>query len=397
MTTNSSTRNSTNLSASHQAPGRAPVITGYGAVSAFGTGVDAFWDGLAAGKPAGELWSPDDVEPAFFAAAVGDDYRPNRNIPRNLVHFLDRGSLLALDAALQAIDSAGLGAGAGDSRRFAVVDGLPYRAPGQPAIFVPYGHLVARALGIRGSAVSLAGAEASGALAVAAAARMVAQGDADVVVAGAGQGLQRPLLEHLQAQGAASTPARPFDAAHAGFVPAEGAAYLVIESEAHARERGATAVARIAGLGETFDSVVEPLALSDAAETGRAMQAALAAAGYLQNQVDLFVAGADGRQAYDFADGYGATRTFGRHAYFAGVTTVAGSAGQSLAAGGPLSLVAGLEAMRRQEVFPIAGFETAEKDLDLAYVKAARSERVDCVMVSAMGVGGSNLVTLLTR
>jgi len=164
------------------------------------------------------MWSPDDAEPAFFAAAVGEDYRPNPNIPRNLVHFLDRGSLLALDAALQAIDSAGLGAGAGDSRRFAVVDGLPYRAPGQPAIFVPYGHLVARALGIRGSAVSLAGAEASGALAIAAAARMVAQGDADVVVAGAGQGLQRALLEHLPSQGAA-TPPSPLDAAHAGSSP----------------------------------------------------------------------------------------------------------------------------------------------------------------------------------
>jgi hypothetical protein len=53
--------------------------------------------------------------------------------------------------------------------------------------------------------------------------------------------------------------------------------------------------------------------------------------------------------------------------------------------------------MRRQEVFPIGGFETAEKDLELAYVQAARPERVDCVMTSAMGVGGSIVVMLLTR
>lgn len=374
-----------------------PVITGYGAVSTSGAGVDAFWASLAAGSRAGASWSPDDAGPTFFAAAVGDEYRPNRNIPRNLVHFLDRGSLLALDAALQALDSAGLGAGAGDSRRFAVADGLPYRAPGQPAIFVPYGHLVARALGVRGPAISLAGAEASGALAVAAAARIIARGDADVVVAGAGQGLQRPLLEHLTSQGASGAPARPFDAGHAGFVPAEGSAYLVIESEQHAAERGATVMARIAGIGEVFDSAAEPLALSDATEVGRTMQAALGDAGYLQNQVDLFVAGADGRLAYDFADGYGALRTFGRHAYFAGVTTIAGSAGQALGASGPLSLVAALEALRRQEVFPIAGFETPENDLELAYVKDARAERIDCVMVSAMGVGGTNVVFLLTH
>lgn len=374
-----------------------PVITGYGAVTTSGTGVEAFWAGLVAGRPAGAAWSPDDAEPPFFAAAIGDDYRPNRNIPRNLVHFLDRGSLIALDAALQAVDSAGLGAGAGDSRRFAVADGLPYRAPGQAAIFVPYGHLVARALGVRGPAVSLAGAEASGALAVAAAARMIARGDADVVVAGAAQGLQRPLLDHLTSQGAGGAPARPFDVAHSGFVPAEGAAYLVLESEQHAAGRGAAVVARIAGIGEVFDSAAEPLALSDATETGRTMQAALGDAGYLQNQVDLFVAGADGRLAYDFADGYGALRTFGRHAYFAGVTTIAGNVGQTLAASGPLSLVAALEAIRRQEVFPIAGFETPEKDMELAYVKTARAERVDCVLVGAMGVGGTNVAFLLTR
>lgn len=355
------------------------------------------WAGLSAAQPAGAPWSPDDEQPSFFAAAVGDDYRPNPGIPRNLTHFLDRGSLIALDAALQAVESAGLGAGSADTRRFAVVDGLPFRAPGQPATFVPYAHLIARALSARGAVFSVAGAEASGALAVASAARMVALGQADVVIAGAGQGLQRPLLQHLEAQGAAQVPPRPFDVDHGGALPAEGAAYLVIESEEHARARGAGTLARIAGVGETFDPGADPLALGGPAEVGRAIQDALAAAGYLQNQVDLFISGADGRPPYDFAEGFGAMRTFGRHASFAGVTTAAGTAGQSLAASGPLSLVAAVEVMRRQEVFAVAGFENAEKDLDLAYVRSARPERIDCVLVTTMGVGGVAVATLLTR
>lgn len=303
---------------------------------------------------------------------------------------------MALDAALQALDSAGLAAGAGDARRFAVCDGAAYRAPGQATLFVPYGHLVARALGVRGPVVITGGAEASGAAAIANGARLVRGGQADVVVAGAAQGLQGPLLEHLRAQGfAARTPGNPFDATSPGFTAAEGAAYVVIESHAHARERGAVVLASVAGCGETFDALAEPLANSDPSESGRAMQAALGEAGFMQNQVDLVISCADGRRQLDFADGMGIKRTFGRHTYFAGVTSVAGSLGHTLAASGPLSLAMGLEAMRRQEVFPVAGLESAEPDLDLAFVRTARPEKLDCILVSSLGMGGTNVSILL--
>jgi len=377
---------------------RRPLITGYGTVTHRGSGVAAAWDALAAALPAGHQWTPEGGDTPFFAAPIPDDYRAHPGIPRNLAHFLDRGSLFALDAALQAVESAGLGAGAGDARRFGVADGLPYRAPGQPAIFVPYGHLVGRALNVRGPVSVVGGAEASGMAAIVAAARMVARGDADVVVAGAAQALQPPLLDHLRAQGfAARQAARPFDVAHNGFTAAEGAAYVVVEAQESARARGATAVAALAGIGELFDSAAEPLATSDAAETGRAMQAALTAAGFIQNQVDFVVSCADGRPAVDFGDGYGILRTFGRHAYYAGVTTAAATLGHALAASGPLSLVSALEAIRRQQVFPIAGFETAERDLELSYVSEARAEKLDCVMVTSLGLGGTNIALILDR
>lgn len=303
-----------------------------------------------------------------------------------------------LDAALQAIDLAGLASGAGDSRRFAVADGLAFRAPGQPTLFVPYGHVVARALGVRGPVVELGGNEASGMCAMVAGARLIIQNEADVVVAGAAQALQRPLLEHLASQATAvDGHARPFDASHSGLLPAEGAAYVVLESPQHATERGAIPLGRIAGVGEVFDPGTEPLEMSDAPEVGRAMQTALADAGLLQNQVDLTVSCADGRPLVDFAQGYGLRRTFGRHAHYAGVTAVAGTLGHAFAASGPLSVVMALEAMRRQRVFPIAGFETPEQDLELAYVREPRDERIDCVLVSSMGAGGTNVSLIVTR
>ncbi len=374
-------------------------------VSHRGAGLDAAWASLAAAEPAGRQWHPDDGPDRFLAAPVPEDYRPNPGIPRNLVHFLDRGALIALDAALQAVESAGLGAGAGDSRRFAVCDGLPYRAPGQPALFVPYGHAIARALGTRGPVVTVGGHEASGMAAIAEATRLVATGAADVVVTGAGQALQLPLCEHVRGQAFATrTAARPFDASADGFVLAEGAAYLVIESEAHLAERGGTPIASIAGVGELFDSATEPLNLSDATEAGRVMQAALSDAGYLQNQVDLLISCADGRPAVDYADGLGALRTFGRHAYYAGITTIAGSLGFALAASGPLSVAIALEAMRRGEVFPVAGLErpaqgleSPEQGLALNFIRESKAEKLDCILVTSMGIGGTNLSLVLSR
>ncbi|MFN0096458.1 MAG: beta-ketoacyl synthase N-terminal-like domain-containing protein [Dehalococcoidia bacterium] len=377
---------------------RGAVITGIGVVTAAGSGVAAAWERLTARTAAGEPWSPDGDEPTFQAAPVPESYRPHPEIPRNLIHVLDRGALFAMDAALQAVESAGLGAGSGDARRFAVVDGLAYRAPGQATLFVPYGQTVARMFGVRGTVLEVGGAEASGLVAIATACRMVERGEAEVVIAGAAQGLQRPLLDHLRAQGFASRePGRPFDAAHAGATPAEAAAYVVVEAPAHAQARGAPALARVAGSAINFDPLAEPLAISDAAEAGRAQQDALGAAGYLQNQVDLLVSCADGRPTVDFAEGYAVRRIFGTHAHYLTVTAHAGALGGALAASGSLGAALAVESMRRDHVFAITGFETPEQDLDLAYAKTSREEKAGCVMVTALGVGGTDVALLLER
>lgn len=353
---------------------------------------------LGATTPAGRPFRLDDSGREFFAAAIPDDYRAHPDIPRNLSHFLDRGALIALDGALQAITMAGLSAGAGDSRRFAIVDGAAYRAPGQATLFVPYGQLIARALGIRGPSISTGGHDASGMAAIADAVRLLQRGDADVVLCGAGQALQTNILQHAEDEGWCSPgPARPFDREHAGLTPGEGAAYLVLETEEHVSERDGSGLASVAGVGEIFDPGVEPLQVSEAPEAGRAMQAALADSGYLQNQVDAVVSCANGRPAVDFAEADGIRRTFGRHAYYAGVTTIAGTVGHMFAASGPASAAIALEAMRRQEVPPIAGFETGEGDPELAHVREARQERVDCTLVTCLGLGGTNVSLVLQR
>lgn len=370
-----------------------PVVTGQGVTAAAARGGSA-WETLGEGQSLSGTFAPDDAGEPLRGVGFGEEFRPHPGIPRNVVHFLDRGSLLALDAALRALESAGLGAGAGDARRFGVADGLPYRAPGQGAMFVPYGHLVARVLGVRGPVVTVGGAEASGMAAVVAAARMVARGEADVVIAGAAQALQRPLLEHLQA--ASAEEARPFDREHAGMVPAEGAAYLVLEGEEHARARGARILAQVAGVAEIFDPTAEPTATADGHEAGRLVQAVLGSAGFLQNQVDVWFSCADGRPQVDVAEGIGAAQTFGRHAYYMDVTAPAGALGQLLAASGPAAVAAALEAMAAGEVPPVAGLTTPIEGVELAFVRERKRAKLDCVLVTSLGTGGLGAAVLLT-
>jgi hypothetical protein len=122
---------------------RRPLITGYGAVTHRGSGVAAAWDALAAALPAGRQWTPEGGDTPFFAAPIPDDYRAHPGIPRNLAHFLDRGSLVALDAALRRSNQParrGLRATRGAS---ASPTACSYR-PRAATIFVPYGHLVGR-------------------------------------------------------------------------------------------------------------------------------------------------------------------------------------------------------------------------------------------------------------
>ncbi|HEY8369840.1 MAG TPA: beta-ketoacyl synthase N-terminal-like domain-containing protein [Thermodesulfobacteriota bacterium] len=376
---------------------RTPCITGIGLVTTWGRGADAAWEALAGRRPAGRRWVPDDGPPAAFAAALPDEYEPHPNIPARIAPLLDRGGAIALDAALQAVETAGFGPGSADARRFGVVDAIAYRAPGQPTLYVPYGQTVARALGIRGPVLTVGGGEAASASAIALAARLVAKGEVEVALAGGAQALQQPLIAHLRELGAAEGPARPFDRSHAGFVPGEGAAYVVLERLEHAAARGREPLACIVGAGMTFDGSAEPFAFADPSESGRALQAALADAGYLQGQVDLVVSGADGRVQRDFCEGYALRRTFGRHAYYASVTAPAGSLGTPLAAQGAVAVAVAVECLARQQVPPIAGFEEPEPDLELAYARELRAERLDCVLVTSFAPGGTSVALLLER
>ena len=372
------------------------VISGCGIVTAAGSGVQVAWDALRSAQSLGRVLDSTEESPSFQGALLPSNYRPSPEIPKNVVHFLDRPSMIALDATFQALKEANLSSGSGDARRFAICDGLAYRSPGQAALFSPYGQLIGNVLGIRGPVVSNTGNEASGLAALAAADRFLQTDSVDIVIVTATQTIQPKIITHLAEQGAlASTESAPFDKNSTGCIPGEAAVSIILEREEFAVNRGAIVKARIAGLGEVFDPTVEPLQMPSSVEAGRSTQEALGNAGYLQNQIDHVVASADGRLEKDSAEADGLMRTFGRHAYYATVTAVAGVFGETFAASGLLGLGIALEEMRLGEVLPVAGLNNPIEGADLAYILEPRLENLDCVLVSSLGMGGNAVACVL--
>ena len=96
------------------------VITGCGIVTAAGSGVQVAWDALRSAQSLGRVLDSTEESPSFQGALLPSNYRPSPEIPKNVVHFLDRPSMIALDATFQALKEANLSSGSGDARRFAI-------------------------------------------------------------------------------------------------------------------------------------------------------------------------------------------------------------------------------------------------------------------------------------
>ncbi|MER7794315.1 beta-ketoacyl-[acyl-carrier-protein] synthase family protein [Streptomyces sp. NPDC097640] len=247
------------------------LVTGLGALSCLGSGTDALWRGMHAARSA-PTKVPDPLahmdHPHMYLVPEADlptGPEEQDGLP------LGRGSQFAIAAAREAVDSAGLTGLAGvDPRRVAVSissgmgdsDLHERRRAGEPASHdgwapaFPVASAVGGWLGAQGPNTSLTNACAASGYALSVAADLIRAGEADVVVAGGTEAYSRVALACFNRLGAIDPErCRPFAADRRGTIFGEGAAVLVLESAAHARERGAkTVYARLAGAGWSCDA-----------------------------------------------------------------------------------------------------------------------------------------------
>lgn len=389
---------------------REVVVTGRGVVSPIGEGIAEFEEGLL-GRRSGVA---DGVAPC-----AGFD--PERYLTPKEARRSDRFAHLALAAALQAAEEAGLPDGI-EPERIGVLVGtgvgglgtlerecLGWLKGGDRAVspqFVPMmmpnaaAGLIAMKLGAHGPGMSVSSACATGSHAIGEAMRLIQRGEADVVLAGGTEAaLTGICLAAFRAMGALSREgiSRPFDAERDGFVMGEGAAVLVLEAAEHARARGARVHARLVGYGASNDAhhITQPD--PEGRGAADAMRAALADAGASPQDVGYINAHGTSTPYNDRIE------TKAIHAIFNGgappVSSTKSQIGHLLGAAGAVEAVAVLTALERGVLPPTINYERPDPECDLDYVPDGPREApgLELALSNSFGFGGQNACLAVAR
>ena len=376
-------------------------MTGCGVQSPVGLGVPAFWEALVAGQsalaPLAHPWAAD-LAPNVAGQVPWDDGDD------------DRAGALALRAADEALRDASLAPGEVAPERLGValgttlggmrifeawnvaggpvpgIDRVPYYAP---AVRLAHRYRV------RGPVATPQLACASGTHALALAVAWIRAGHADIVLAGGTDLLCRFVVAGFNCLRATSDAARPFDVRRKGLVLGEGAAVLVVESEAHAHARHARVLARVTGVGAAADAVHMTAPDREGAGAVRAMGAALADAGRTPADVDFVSAHGTGTPYNDAMEATALVRVFGPGAV--PVDSIKGAIGHTLGAAGALEAVLCVRVLASGVAPPTAGLEEVDPacaSLDLIY-GATRRLSARTVLSTSSGFAGANAAIVL--
>jgi 3-oxoacyl-[acyl-carrier-protein] synthase II len=385
------------------------VITGRGIVSPVATGVDAFFDGLL-GMEGGI--SDEGVAPCA-------EFDPEQVMTPKEARRTDRFAQLAIAAADQAADEAGL-LGEVDPARVGVIVGTgvgglttlqkecqTWLEEGDRAVsplFVPMmmpnaaAGQIAMRRGLHGPGFSIASACSTGAHSIGEAARLIARGEADVMVAGGTEAALVGLcLAAFRRMGALSRvgESRPFDTRRDGFVMGEGSAVLVLEREAHARARGAHIYGRVTGYGASNDA----FHITQPEENGRgaveAMTKALADADLSPADVGYVNAHGTSTPINDRVETIALRRVFSDDG--PPVSSCKGAVGHTLGAAGAIEALACVEALRRGALPPTLGLEDIDPECEADHIAGAPREAPDVkvALSNSFAFGGQNATLVL--
>ena len=406
---------------------RRVAITGLGAVTPVGLDARSTWESAVAGR-SGIDWIGS-FDPSAYPVRVAGEvtgFDPTDLVPPKEARRMDRNVLLAVAAAQEAWDDAGLEGS--DRRRVGILVGsaiggistiveqhaiFTERGPDRVSpFFIPSALVdtasgqIAIRLGVTGPNFAPVSACATGSTAVGEGAATIARGQADVVLAGGTEAAIIPLIlagfcamRGLVAEEHDPTLAmRPFDATRAGFVMGEGACVLVLEELAAARARGATVYAEVLGYGASNDA--HHLAQPEPGGSGVAamIRAALEAAGIARERVGYVNAHGTSTPLGDLAETCALRQVFGDHAYRLAVSSTKSVMGHCFGAAGAVEAMMCALAIHHGVVPPTINYRTPDPELDLDYVaNEARKLEIDVALSNAIGLGGHNACVLLGR
>jgi len=411
---------------------RRVVVTGMGAVTPLGQGVEATWDGLVAGRSG--IRRIETFDPSRLDSQIAGEVREfdaSGVLDRKDLRRFDRYIQLGLVAAREALDRAGfegrmdgelaertgviLGSGLGGvATLFDNVLLMAARGPDRISpFFIPMGIAnvasgqVAISFGPTGPNFATVSACATGGHAIGEAWETIRRHDADVMLAGGVEsGIHEAVLGGFASMKALSTrnddpeaASRPFDQGRDGFVIGEGGAVVVLEALEHAEARGAEPLAEIVGYGATADASHITLPAPGGIGAVRAARRALEKAGIGPDQVDHVNAHATSTAEGDRAELEAVRTIFGARAAAVPITANKSMIGHTLGAAGAIEAIATIQTLRTGCIPPTINLEDpdpAAEGLDIVS-GAARDADVRIAISNSFGFGGQNSALLFRR
>ncbi|OIJ10146.1 beta-ketoacyl-[acyl-carrier-protein] synthase II [Anaerobacillus arseniciselenatis] len=404
------------------------VITGVGAVTPLGNDIATTWENAIAGKSGIGMLTRVDAEqfPTKVAAEL-KDFDPAAFMDRKEARKMDRFTQYAVASAKMAVEDAKLditpenaerigvwiGSGIGGmetyEQQFKVFQekGLRRVSPFFVPMLIPdmASGQVSITLGAKGINSCTVTACASGANSIGDAFKVIARGDADVMVTG---GCEAPItnisIAGFSAAKALSTnpdpnsASRPFDLNRDGFVMAEGGAVLILESLEHAEKRGAKIYAEIAGYGATGDAYHITAPAPEGEGGVRAMRIALNDAGLNPEDIDYMNAHGTSTHYNDKYETLAVKQVFGEYANKLAISSTKSMTGHLLGAAGAIEAIFSVKAIVDGVIPPTINLETPDPECDLDYVpNVAREQEVSAVLSNSLGFGGHNATLVFKK
>ena len=405
------------------------VITGVGAISPLGLSAEESWQNAVKGvSGVGPITHFDTSEYLVKIACEVKGFQPENYMQTRDVRRRDRFEQFASAAAQEALRQSGLEIKEEEAGRVGVVvssaigglkslqesmytmrDEGPRRiSPLVIPMLMSNGAagMLAIDYGFMGPSFSVASACASGADGIGMAWMMLRSGAIDVAIAGASESTITPLgvgaFDRLGAMSRqnddySQTPA-PFDKNRDGLVMGEGSAILILETESHARARGAQILAELAGYAATADAFHITAPSENGAGGAKAMVLAMKAAGVNPDEIDYINAHGTATELNDLAETRAIKAAFGDLAYNIPISSTKSMTGHMMGATGALEAVFCVKAVSEGVIPPTIHYQTPDPECDLDYVpNQARCQKLSTVMSNAFGFGGHNAVLVVRK
>ncbi len=408
------------------------VVTGLGALTPIGNSVEEFWNNVSNGvSGAAPITNFDASQFKTQFACEVKNYDPNNYFDRKLVRQLDKCAQFGIISADEAIQDSELdlekvdkdrvgviwGSGIGGIKTFedevsgyATGNGVPRYSP----FFIPKmiaditpGHISIK-YGFRGPNFTTVSACASSANALIDALNYIRLGQADVVVVGGSEAaITEGGIGGFNALKALSTrnedpqsASRPFDKDRDGFVMGEGGACFVIETEEHAKARGAKIYAELAGGGMSADAYHITAPHPEGLGAIAVMKNCLKDAGFKPEDVDAINMHGTSTPLGDVAESKAIVEVFGEHVYKVNINSTKSMTGHLLGAAGIIEALASVLAIVHDEVPPTINFHTPDENIDpkLNFTfNQSQKRTVNVALSNTFGFGGHNACVIFKK